>query len=75
MTVTAATLFLMGGTGTIENGGTKLNDYTQTQYGVRYALSKRTTAYFSAGTSKDKAATSTAFAKNTFSAIGVAHSF
>jgi predicted porin len=67
---------------------TKLNDIKQTQYGVRYALSKRTTLYAMQGTSKDSgttvAATAssgtsangvTGVAKATVTGVGMAHSF
>ncbi|PUE56687.1 hypothetical protein B9Z36_10370 [Limnohabitans sp. Rim8] len=71
----AATFFVMGGNGKITSDTATLNKYKQTQYGVRYALSKRSTAYIAAGNSKDTQAATTAFGKNSFSAIGLTHSF
>jgi predicted porin len=73
-----AAFFAMTGNGTIDTAGTAAhtNDYTSTQYGVRYSLSKRTIAYAMNGVSKDKAQTSaTATSKGTVTAIGLAHSF
>jgi len=77
-TVGNAAFFAMSGNGTIDTAGTAAhtNDYTSTQYGVRYSLSKRTIAYVMHGESKDKAQTSaTATYKGTVTAIGLAHSF
>ena len=71
----SATFFLLTGTGTVESATATAYDYKQTQYGVRYALSKRSTAYFAAGNTKDDAATTTGYAKSKYSAIGVTHSF
>ena len=75
----AATFFVLGGSGKITSATADINKYKQTQYGVRYALSKRTTAYVAAGTTKDEAAASatgsTAGGKSTYSAIGMTHSF
>lgn len=75
----AATFFFNTGTGKISSATADINDYKQTQYGVRYALSKRTTAYAASGTTKDSLAAATsasaANGKATYSAIGIAHSF
>jgi predicted porin len=68
----------MSGNGTIDTAGTAAhtNDFTSTQYGVRYSLSKRTVAYAMNGESKDKAQTSsTATYKGTVTAVGLMHSF
>jgi len=76
---TRATAFVMVGNGTAKKpDGTKDNDYTQSQYGVRYAFSPRTTAYFTHGSAKDKAVLSTAatgIAKNSVTGLGLVHSF
>jgi predicted porin len=50
-------------------------DYSQHQYGVRYALSKRSTAYIATGKQTDSAAATTAFASSKYSAIGLMHAF
>jgi len=70
-----ATAFVLLGKGTIDSAGVTAFDYKQTQYGVRYALSKRSTAYIAAGQSKDSAALTTTAAKTSYSAIGLMHSF
>lgn len=70
-----ATAFVLLGKGTIDGAGVTAFDYKQAQYGVRYALSKRSTAYIAAGNSKDSAATTTTAAKTSYSAIGLTHSF
>jgi predicted porin len=78
------------GSGSIQfaDAATKLNNIKQTQFGARYALSKRTTVYAMTGTSKDNgtsvAATASSgttangagsVAKATITAFGMAHSF
>ena len=73
--VGAATVFLLGGKGTISGASGDVNNYKQVQYGVRYALSKRSTAYIAGGTTKDDAQSTTGNAKSTYSAIGMTHSF
>jgi len=70
-----ATAFVLLGKGTVDGAGVTAFDYKQTQYGVRYALSKRSTAYIAAGQSKDSAALTTTAAKTSYSAIGITHSF
>ena len=74
-----ATFFVLTGKGDVKSATATLFDYTEKQVGVRYALSKRTTAYVATGESKDKVAAatanSTASGKSTYSAIGMAHSF
>jgi predicted porin len=71
----AATFFVLGGKGTVKSDTATAFDYKQTQYGVRYALSKRSTAYVAAGNTKDEAATTTGYAKSKYSAIGLMHAF
>jgi len=72
----AATFFLVGGKGTVKSATATAFDYKQTQYGVRYALSKRTTAYAAAGNAKDSANTATTgLSKNSYSSIGIQHNF
>jgi predicted porin len=65
------------GGGKVENDATGLasGDYKTQQFGVRYDLSKRTTAYFMTGTSKDDAAVTTGLAKREVTALGLYHSF
>ena len=50
-------------------------DVNQAQIGVRYSLSKRTTAYAFYGRTADNAAAATAAYKDTKTIVGVAHSF
>jgi predicted porin len=81
----AATFFAIGGKGTIDGALTgssgvaattgRAFDYSQHQYGVRYALSKRSTAYIATGKQTDSAAATTAFASSKYSAIGLMHAF
>jgi predicted porin len=75
--VGAATVFLLGGKGTISGASGDINNYKQIQYGVRYALGKRSTVYIAGGTTKDDAqsSTSTGNAKSTYSAFGLMHAF
>jgi len=71
-------LFAKTGKGTIGTQGAAAltNDIKESQYGVRYAQSKRTTLYIVNGTSKDAIPTSgTAAAKGMWTAVGMAHSF
>ena len=49
-------------------------DYKLQQVGVRYTMSKRTTAYVMAGTTKNNAA-GAAWTKDSKTVVGVAHSF
>ena len=78
-TTGAVTVFGITGSGDVKkNDGTKVNDVKNTQYGVKYALSKRTTAYVMAGKSEDKAiaASDTTRAKEaSFSGFGLSHAF
>jgi predicted porin len=76
-TVGKAGFFASTGKGEIKTGAsTMTNDIKQNQYGVRYALSKRTTAYVMHGESKDASATSaTGVNKATVTAVGMAHTF
>jgi len=69
----------MGKAKSTKNDATGLTaDVKQTQFGAKYALSKRTYAFFVNGTTKDavaeRAATGTAY-KGTSTRIGVNHSF
>ena len=71
-------LFGMIGNGSVQTDGTatRTNDLTTSQYGIRYMLGKRTTAYLMNGVVKDKVQTSsTAAAKGTVTAMGLAHTF
>ena len=79
--------YLQIGSGTVYNTNaagveTTSGDYKTQQFGVRYDLSKRTTAYFMMGTSKDDAAVNgtgmTAanyLAKREVTALGIYHAF
>lgn len=49
-------------------------DYSLQQFGVRYSLSKRTTGYLMVGTTKNDVA-GAAWAKDSKTVVGVAHSF
>lgn len=56
--------------------GAKTFDADLTQFGVRYDLSKRTTAYAMSGSTDDKAqATAASIKERKFTAIGLYHSF
>ena len=70
-------LFASVGNGTnTTQAGVKTNDIKQSQFGVRYSLSKRTVAYVMTGESKDNSATTaTAVAKGKVTGFGMAHSF
>jgi len=58
------------------SNGAKLNDIKNTQYGIRHALSKRTTAYVATGTSKDSIVTAAdRIEKGTYTALGLTHAF
>lgn len=54
--------------------GVVTEDYKLSQVGVRYSLSKRTTAYVMAGTTKNNAA-GAAWTKDSKTVVGLAHSF
>jgi len=74
----AASLLAGFGTSKVEVGGATVMDLKETQYGVNYALSKRTTAYGYMGNWKNNgtaitSATSSYKAKSTI--VGIAHSF
>jgi len=72
----AWTVYGQGGKQTQDSTTARVNDVKQTQYGVKYALSKRTTAYYVTGESKDSAVTgATQVAKGKVSLIGLSHSF
>ena len=72
--VGAATFFVNTGKGTISGASGNINEYKQTNYGVRYALSKRTTAYAIYG-EETREINATSKAKNTEYSVGVRHSF
>ncbi len=57
--------------------GVIAEDYKMSQFGARYNLSKRTTAYVMVGTTKNNApaAVATGFTKDSKSVVGIAHSF
>ncbi len=69
-------------TSTNDRLGIKTEDYSLQQFGARYTLSKRTTAYVMTGTTKNDAApignitaTTTHWKKDSKTVVGVAHSF
>jgi predicted porin len=68
--------FVSTGTAKTTNDSTNVvtEDYKMTQYGARYSLSKRTTAYVMAGTTKNNAA-GAAWTKDSKTVVGLAHSF
>jgi predicted porin len=78
-TVGKTGFFASTGKGEVKTAATMTNDIKQSQYGVRYALSKRTTAYVMHGESKDSSAatiaSSTLVGKGTVTALGLMHSF
>jgi len=75
-TMGAARPFYNQGTAELKkDDGTKDFDAKSQQYGVRYDLSKRTTAYFITGKVEDNAATTTTIKERKATALGLAHSF
>ena len=76
-TIGAARPFVTVGTGSVTktSTGAKTFDADLKQFGVRYDLSKRTTAYIMSGSTKDSVATTTTIAERKATAIGLAHSF
>jgi major outer membrane protein P.IB len=69
---------ISGNADTKKNDGTKTNDIKNTQFGVRHALSKRTTAYVMTGKSEDSAiaANDTTRAKEgKMTGVGLSHAF
>ena len=76
-TMGAASMYAITGSGTAkDSAGVKVNDIKNTQYGVRYNLSKRTMAYFFAGTSKDSVPTAVdKISKGTVNGVGLMHAF
>jgi predicted porin len=75
-TVGAASVYAITGKANMDSPTARVNDITNTQYGVRYNLSKRTLAYFMAGTSKDSVPTAAdKMSKGTMSGVGVMHAF
>ena len=64
------------GTGSTAGAAATVNDIKNTQYGIRYNLSKRTMAYFFAGTSKDSIPTAVdKISKGTVNGVGLMHAF
>jgi predicted porin len=59
---------------TNDTTGVVTEDYKLSQYGARYSLSKRTTAYVMAGTTKNNAP-GAAWTKDSKTVVGIAHSF
>jgi GBP family porin len=55
--------------------GAKLNDLSSTQFGVTYALSKRTTGYAYVAEYKNKLAGATDTRKSELTTVGIAHNF
>ena len=75
-TMGKARLYYVGGSAKVKSPTATVNDVKQTQYGVRYDLSKRTTAYVMIGESKDSAVTgATQISKGKFNAVGLSHAF
>ena len=77
-TIGSVGLFASTGSGTNKTGaGVMTNDIKQSQYGVRYSLSKRTVVYAMTGESKDNVnvASATAVYKGKVTGFGMAHSF
>jgi hypothetical protein len=66
----------LGTSATATGAAAVVNDIKNTQYGVRYNLSKRTMAYFFAGTSKDSVPTAVdKITKGTVNGVGLMHAF
>ena len=77
-TVGATALYAIYGKGHMNSPTATVNDLKNTQYGVRYTLSKRTVAYVMTGTSKDSipaAADTTRISKGTMTGFGLMHNF
>ena len=75
-TMGAARPFYNQGTAVLKkDDGTKAFDAKSSQYGVRYDLSKRTTAYFITGKVEDNAATTTTIKERKATGLGLMHSF
>jgi len=75
-TVGAASVFAITGKVTVDSPTTRVNDISNTQYGVRYNLSKRTMAYFMAGESKDSVPTAAdKMSKGKMNGVGLMHAF
>jgi predicted porin len=72
-------MYAITGSGTSKSPTATVNDIKNTQYGVRYNLSKRTMAYFYSGVSKDSvplaAGTVDKISKGTFNGLGLTHAF
>lgn len=73
--VGAWTFIAATGSGDQTLSGAKTADVKQTQMGLNYTLSKRTTAYMYTGTTKDNGTAAAAVEKKTATIIGVFHSF
>jgi len=71
--------FFTTGSAKLDTDGANTNDFKQTQFGVRYDLSKRSVAYIMSGNVKDSNATTvasgTTIGKREFTAVGLMHSF
>ena len=68
--------FLTLGRGKTETGGAETGDFKDTQFGIRYDLSKRTTMYLMHGTSKDDvASTAASIAKRQATGAGMMMTF
>ena len=78
MTVPVGALVPFVSTGTakttLDSTGALTEDYKLSQVGARYMLSKRTTGYVMSGTTKNNVA-GAAWAKDSKTVVGVAHSF
>jgi len=75
-TMGATSVYAITGNGTADSPTARVNDITNTQYGVRYNLSKRTLVYAMTGTSKDSVPTAVdKMSKGTMNGIGMMHQF
>jgi len=75
-TLGATSIFAISGKGTADSATARVNDIRNTQFGVRYNLSKRTVVYAMTGTSKDSVPTAAdKMSKGTMNGIGLSHAF
>jgi len=75
-TLGATSIFAITGKGTADSNTARVNDIRNTQFGVRYNLSKRTVVYAMTGTSKDSVPTAAdKMSKGTMNGIGLSHAF
>ena len=77
-TLGATTVYAITGKATMDSPTARVNDIHNTQVGVKYAMSKRTTLYAMTGSSKDSAVSTTStnlMNKGTIAAVGLGHAF